>query len=142
MALDVRNPGVPAALSAAALFGLATPVAKLLLVDTSPWLLAGLLYTASGLALLAWRLVRGGEPVRLGHKDLLPLAGAVFFGGMLGPLLLMVGLTSMPATGASLLLNAEGLFTALVAWFVFRENADARVVAGFVAIALGALVLA
>src|SRR3546814_19002702 len=56
-------------------------------------------------------------------------------------LLLMLGLTGMPASGASLLLNAEGVFTALLAWFVFKENFDRRIALGMVAIVAGALVL-
>jgi len=32
----------------------------------------------------------------------------------------MLGLTRMPASGASLLLNAESVFTAVLAWFVFK----------------------
>ena len=70
-----------------------------------------------------------------------PLAGAVLFGGMAGPVLLMLGLSSMPASGASLLLNAEGLFTALIAWVVFREATDRRIIAGFALIAVGAVVV-
>jgi drug/metabolite transporter (DMT)-like permease len=53
----------------------------------------------------------------------------------------MVGLVNMPASGASLLLNAEGVFTALLAWFVFRENVDRRIALGMFAIVAGALVL-
>ncbi|WP_036920990.1 DMT family transporter [Propionicicella superfundia] len=133
--------GALAGLGSAVLFGAGAPVAKLLLGDISPWLLAGLLYTASGLALFAWRLVRRSPRVHLARADIPPLAGAIVFGGVLGPVLLMLGLSAMPASGASLLLNAEGVFTALIAWVVFREATDRRVVAGFALIALGAVVL-
>lgn len=47
----------------------------------------------------------------------------------------------MPASGASLLLNAEAVFTATLAWFVFRENFDRRIALGMVAIVAGAVVL-
>src|SRR3546814_17288744 len=53
----------------------------------------------------------------------------------------MLGLTGMPASGASLLLNAEGVFTALLAWFAFKENFDRRIALGMVAIVAGAVVL-
>ncbi|MBA3020217.1 DMT family transporter [Propionicimonas sp.] len=135
-----RN-GALAGLAAAALFGAGTPVAKLLLGQVGPWLLAGLLYTAAGLALFGWRLVRRSPRVHLAKPQLPWLIGVVFFGGLAGPLLLMFGLASMPASGASLLLNAEALFTALIAWLVFREATDRRIVAGFVLIAAGAVVL-
>ena len=72
---------------------------------------------------------------------LLPLGGAIFFGGIAGPVLLMLGLAGMPASGASLLLNAEGAFTAVLAWFVFRENFDRRIALGMIAIVAGAVVL-
>jgi drug/metabolite transporter (DMT)-like permease len=138
---SLRNPGVQAALLAALLFGAGTPVAKLLLVDAGPWMLAGLLYLGSGVGLGLYRLIRRSPSVRLARRELLPLAGAVFFGGLVGPVLLMFGLLGMPASGASLLLNAEGVATALLAWFVFRENVDRRVALGMAAIVAGAVVL-
>lgn len=130
-----------AALGSALLFGAGTPLAKLLLADVSPWLLAGLLYTGSGLGLAAFRLASRAPRARLDAQGRLPLAGAVAFGGVLAPVLLMLGLTQLPSSGASLLLNAEGVATALLAWFVFRENVDARVALGMAAIVAGAVVL-
>jgi drug/metabolite transporter (DMT)-like permease len=49
----------------------------------------------------------------------------------------MSGLARTPASGASLLLNLEGVLTALLAWFVFRENFDRRVALGMAAIVAG-----
>jgi drug/metabolite transporter (DMT)-like permease len=60
---------------------------------------------------------------------------------VVGPLLLMAGLSGMPASGASLLLNAEGVFTAVLAWLAFRENFDRRIALGMALIACGAVVL-
>lgn len=140
-ATALTHPGVRAALLAAVLFGAATPLAKLLLGDVSPWLLAGLLYCGSGLGLTVWRVARRAPRVRLARRDWAPLAGGVLFGGMIAPVLLMVGLSGMPASGASLLLNAEGVFTAVLAWVVFRENVDRRILLGMVAIVAGALML-
>ena len=134
--------GVGAALGAALLFGTGTPLAKLLLVDTSPWLLAGLLYLGSGLGLTLWRLLRRSQRrARLARGEWPWLAGAVLTGGVIGPVLLMWGLAGMPASGAALLLNAEGVFTAAIAWVVFRENVDRRIFIGMVAIVAGAVVL-
>lgn len=135
------HPGVAAALAAAALFGAGTPMAKQLLGTVDPWLLAGLLYLGSGAGLALWRLLSRAEPVELPADQRGWLAGAVVAGGVLGPLLLMFGLSRMPASGASLLLNAEGVFTALLAWFVFKENFDRRIALGMLAIVAGALVL-
>ena len=69
------------------------------------------------------------------------LIAAILSGGVVAPVLLMTGLASMPASGASSLLNAEGVFTALLAWFAFKENFDRRIALGMVAIVAGALVL-
>src|SRR6266850_445276 len=135
------NRGVPAALAAALLFGASTPLAKLLLGETSPWLLAGLLYLGSGLGLALLRIVLKEEPAGLAPGEARWLAGAVLSGGVLGPVLLMWGLSGMPASGAALLLNAEAVFTALIAWFVFRENFDRRIALGMALIVAGAVVL-
>ena len=137
----LRQPGVMSALLAALLFGAGTPLAKLLLESVSPWLLAGLLYLGSGVGLTLYRRVRRAPAVRLPRNEVPWLLGAIGAGGVVGPVLLMLGLTGMPASGASLLLNAEGVFTALLAWFVFKENFDRRIALGMVAIVAGALVL-
>lgn len=141
-ARGLRNPGVRAALAAAVLFGASAPLAKELLGETSPWLLAGLLYVGAGLGTAAWRAVRRAPRVRLPRADVPWLVGAVLAGGVAGPVLLMAGLAAMPASGASLLLNAEGVLTAVLAWVVFREPTDRRVVLGMVAIVAGAVVIA
>jgi drug/metabolite transporter (DMT)-like permease len=125
----VRNRGVQAALLAALLFGTGTRIAKLLLGDVSPWLLAGLLYCGSGLGLGLIRLIRHTPAERLQRHELPPLV------------LLMLGLSNMPASGASLLLNAEGVFTAVLAWWVFKENFDRRIALGMLAIVAGAVIL-
>lgn len=135
------NRGVLAALGAAALFGAGTPVAKMLLAQVSPWLLAGVLYLCSGGGLLVYRVLTRAPAVELRRSELGWLAGAVLAGGLLGPLLLMTGLAGMAAADASLLLNAEGVVTALLAWFVFKENFDRRIALGMAAIVAGALVL-
>jgi drug/metabolite transporter (DMT)-like permease len=135
------NGGVVAAIGAALLFGAGTPLAKLLLGSVGPWMLAGLFYLGSGLGLTLYRMAVKAAPVKLAQGEALWLGGATLAGGVVGPLLLMAGLSGMPASGASLLLNAEGVFTAVLAWVVFRENFDRRVALGMALIAAGALVL-
>lgn len=140
----MRLNGVGMALLAAALFGASTPLAKGLLQDTSPQLLAGLLYLGSGLGLfLVWK-VRQGRTRReasLSRRDVPWLVGAIALGGVLGPLLLMYGLLQAPASSASLLLNLEGVFTSLIAWAVFREHVPLRIALGMVAIVAGGALL-
>lgn len=136
-----RERGVLAALGAALLFGAGTPAAKLLLGPVSPWLLAGLLYLGSGLGLALIRACRSNEPVQFQSGEIKWLIAATVTGGMIAPALLMWGLSRMAASGVSLLLNAEGVFTALLAWFVFRENFDRRIALGMAFIVAGAVVL-
>ena len=136
--------GVGAALLAALLFGLSTPLAKLLLTGVPPVLLAGLLYLGSGIGLTALRSTRrrrGDQGPPLAAADIPWLAGAVLLGGVAGPVLLMTGLRTTPASTTALLLNLEGVFTALLAWFVFRENFDRRVALGMGLIVAGGAVL-
>jgi drug/metabolite transporter (DMT)-like permease len=133
------------ALTAAALFGLSTPIAKVLIGTVDPWLLAGLLYLGSGLGLAGLRLAlsrrRAVAEAPLSRREAPWLAGAVLLGGVVGPLLLMIGLSRTGAAAASLLLTLEGAATALIAWFAFRENFDRRIAAGMVLIVAGAALL-
>jgi drug/metabolite transporter (DMT)-like permease len=129
---------VLAALAAALLFGAGTPLAKQLLGHASPWLLAALLYLGSGLGLAVTRTIVRAPRVQVAAGDGWWLAGAIVSGGVIGPVLLMLGLASLPASSASLLLNAEAVFTALLAWIAFRENVDARIALGFACIVAGA----
>lgn len=137
------NPSVFYALAAAALFGASTPLAKMLGADTPPILLAGLLYLGSGLGLALVRLVRdhGWQRSGLTAQEWPWLIGAIVFGGVLAPVALMFGLTRTAAATASLMLNLESVLTAVLAWVVFKENADRRIVIGMLAIVLGGIVL-
>ena len=143
-----RKIGISSALAAAALFGVSTPLAKNLLDAIDPVLLAGLFYLGSGVGLFCWLVgasrlgwLRVAESNHLAGQDILWLSGAVLAGGLIGPLLLMTGLSTTPATSAALLLNLEGVFTALLAWFVFRENFDRRIFLGMLLIVGGGGVL-
>ncbi|MDP3507169.1 MAG: EamA family transporter [Candidatus Melainabacteria bacterium] len=143
--------GVVCALFAALLFGTTTPFAKGLLNEISPVLLAGLFYLGSGIGLGIYLLttelaaqITGQEKnseASLQKTDLPWLAGAILFGGIIAPVLLMLGLSTIRASSASLFLNLEGVFTALIAWFVFHENFDKRIFLGMLAIVLGGIIL-
>lgn len=144
MMADTRIPaGAGVALLAAALFGASTPLSKLLVGEVRPVLLAGLLYLGSGIGLSLVILFRGKgrTEARLTRRDAPWLGGAALFGGVMGPVLLMVGLQRTPGSSASLLLNLECVFTALLAWFVFHENFDRRIALGMVLIAAGGGIL-
>lgn len=140
-------PGAPLALLSAALFGASTPLAKLLLGGgADPWLLAGLLYLGSGIGLGAVHIARNlfGIPAAeapLRRSDLPWLGMVILSGGVVGPLLLMLGLARTPASSSALLLNLEGLATMVIAWVAFRENVDRRLLLGALAILGGAMLL-
>jgi drug/metabolite transporter (DMT)-like permease len=130
-------------------FGASTPFAKLLVGQIPPIILAGLLYLGSGIGLLSWLLLRrrfidrraGKSESLLTRRDLPWLAGAIAVGGVLGPLLLMYGLTLTTASTSSLLLNMEGVFTPLLAWLVFHENYDVRILIGMLLIITAGVLL-
>lgn len=131
------------ALLAAALFGASTPFAKVLVGEDSPVVVAGLLYLGSGIGLTLIRFFRdrGWQSPNLTIAEWPWLLGAIFFGGVLGPIALLIGLGHTTGSIASLLLNLEAVLTAVIAWVVFRESADKHIVLGMVAIVLGGIVL-
>jgi drug/metabolite transporter (DMT)-like permease len=138
--------GIMLALLSAVLFGASTPFAKLLLGVVDPWMMAGVLYLGAGLGLAGVHFARrliglGAVEAPLRRSDSPWLALVVLTGGVLGPLLLMVGLARTDAAGASLLLNLEGLATMGIAWLVFREHVDRRLLLGAFAILAGAVLL-
>jgi drug/metabolite transporter (DMT)-like permease len=145
--MTAPNSWAGVALASAALFGASTPLAKLLLGEgVDPGLLAGLFYLGSGAGLSVVHLGRrsvglSAAEAPLRRADLPWLALVVLAGGVAGPLLLMLGLASTPASSAALLLNVEGLATMAIAWVVFGENVDRRLLLGAFAILAGAVVL-
>src|SRR5262245_13188087 len=104
----MRRTGIIDALLAAVLFGLSAPIAKILVGDLPPQLLAGILYLGSGIGLTVLAFFRSripGSYAALQSVDIPFLAGAIVFGGIAAPVLLMMGLARTPASSASLLLN-------------------------------------
>ena len=145
--MAVRRSAITYALFSAALFGASTPLAKLLLGEVRPLLLAAILYLGSGLGLLLWialrRLWSGAAPRPfLAGADYLWLAAAIASGGVIAPVLLVFGLVTTNGATASLLLNLEAVLTAVIAWVAFRENVDRRVFLGMLAIVAGGVLLA
>jgi drug/metabolite transporter (DMT)-like permease len=139
---------VLAALASAALFGISTPAAKALLGVVHPVILAGLFYCGAGIGIALLRALAGpvlnasaARQQPLGRQDYPWLAGAIALGGVAGPVLLMLGLSSTPAATASLLLTLEGAATALLAWFVFHENFDRRIAFGMTCLVAGAAIV-
>jgi len=114
----------------AVLFGISPPLSKLLIRNISPIGLAGLLYLGAFLGLTVYtigtnsfRRKKEGQDPPLNKRDLGWLAGAIIAGGILSPICLLLGLSKISGYSASLLLNLEGAATALIAVFIFKENA-------------------
>lgn len=108
--------------------------------------MAGLLYLGAGLGLASFYYLRRAFGVRaaeasLRRADLKWLVLVIVAGGIVGPLLLMLGLAKTQAAGASLLLNLEGLATMAIAWLVYREYVDRRLLLGAFAILFGAAII-
>jgi drug/metabolite transporter (DMT)-like permease len=140
-------PGAPLAILSAVLFGASTPFAKALLGDgVDPWLLAGVLYLGSGIGLSVVHIGRrviglGAAEAPLRRADLPWLGLVVLSGGVIGPVLLMIGLSTTSASSTALLLNLEGLGTMAIGWLAFHENVDRPLLVGAAAILAGAVVL-
>ena len=144
MRADVK--GAAAALGAAVLFGLSAPLAKLLLADTRPLCLAGLLYLGAGVGLVLLPIVfprlrsRSSEtPLR--RADIGMLVSIIAAGGVLGPLLMLTGLSRVSGLVGSLALNLEAPFTILLAVLVFREHLSLRAAGAAAVILLGVAIL-
>ena len=126
--------------AAALLFGASIPVASQLAGEMGPFVLAGLLYLGAGLAAVPQALRT--PPTLAGlRRGWGRLTLAVVFGGLVGPLLLVLGLARTSAASASLLLNLELPLTVLLAGWVFREHLGSRVVAGALLVTGAAAVL-
>src|SRR5262249_48613829 len=120
-------PGVPLALASAVLFGATAPFAKLLVLSSDPQLLAGLLYFGAGVGLAICQGARSVVGVIVAEAPLRSadapwMIAIVALGGVMAPLLLLLGLAVTSGASGSLLLNLEGLATMAIARVVFREN--------------------
>ncbi len=109
-------------LLSAALFGASTPASKPLLASLSPLLISGLLYVGAALAVAPWALRELSPLRRIDRSNGLRLGGAVVFGGVVGPVLLLTGLAMAPAASVALWLNLETVATAVLARVFFKEN--------------------
>jgi len=140
--------GTACAVCASLLIGVNPAISKVILSQVQPWMLAGLFYLGAGLGLATIYLLRrklarhtSKQTNSVQGKDWSWLGISTLAGGIIAPVLLMFGLVNSPASSASLLLSLEGVFTALIGWFVFRERLDWRIVSGMAAIVAGSMVL-
>lgn len=112
------------AVMAAALFGAATPASKALLRNITEFQLAGLLYLGAALGVLAVLLKQKSwrPPWHMNRRNKRLLFGAVLFGGVLGPVLLLFGLALASAASVSMWLNIEMVATAVLGRIIFHDH--------------------
>jgi len=119
-------------LLAGLLFGIATPLSKIILSQLNSFQLAGLLYLGTGLAFLPYiiknRKIEFKALRKTGRKWY--LGGVILCGGILGPLFLMIGLKAANAMSVSIWLNMELVATAILGILFFRDNLDRYSVIG------------
>lgn len=132
------------ALLAALFFGCIAPGAKLLIKDIPPQSLAGLLYFSAGLGLVFVLILK--KELKQSVSMFQPsnrkwLAAAILFGGILGPAFLTYGMIRISGATASLLLNLESVLTSLIAWTIFKEHFEKKIVWGMLFIVAGCLIL-
>ncbi|MEW5936783.1 MAG: DMT family transporter [Candidatus Thermoplasmatota archaeon] len=142
----VRSMATLMAVAAAVLFGASAPLAKALLEEVDPVMLAGLLYLGSGLGMaLTMAAQRVGGRITseapLKRADAPWLVSALLVGGVAAPIILMLGLDTTPSSTAALLLNFEAVGTVLVARLMFGEAVGARVWAALALVTCGSIVL-
>lgn len=119
--------GLMSALIAALLFGAAAPLSKGLADAVAPLQLAGIMYLGAAIFALPFA-VKGGlrKPWSLGRTAVVRLGASLFFGGLLGPVLLLAGLKLASAGSVSMYLNLEMIFTTALACLVFKEHLGRR----------------
>ena len=133
-------------LVAGTMFGLCVPFSKALIGGFDPIMMAGLLYAGATLGTGTWFLLRRGTsvrpvPARMERSDVLYLMGSTVFGAIAAPILLMVGLKWTAGSDASLLLNLEGVATAVIAVMFFRDRGGHRLWLALAAMTVASTIL-
>lgn len=142
--MNISSSPIVIALLSAFLFGLSTPLFKFFVGVIPAQMMAALLYLGSAVGMTLIAALRSGLKIRrskLSTREWLWFTAAMIFGGIAAPVALLLGLKGVPAASASLLLNLEGVFTALLAWFAFKENFDRRIAVGMAFIVASGLIL-
>lgn len=123
-----RKTSILTAFLAALLFGAAAPLGKPLLAFLNDFQMAGLLYlgAALGVSVILLKEKSFHWPWQIRRQDLVKLSGAILFGGILGPVLLLAGLRIAAAGSVSLWLNMEVVATAALGYVFFKDHLTAK----------------
>jgi len=124
------------AVASALLFGTSATLNKIALENVHPTVVAGMIYFVGGVFLFGIHFSPLSKKIlalfespeiesKITAKDFRTLAFVILCGSVVAPLLLLNGLNQTTAINTSLLLNAESLFTALIA-FVFLSERGAK----------------
>lgn len=121
----MKKTAIIAGLLSGLLFGIATPFSKLLLTNLNSFQLAGLLYIGAGIAMIP-SIMKTGSQIKLlfNRTNLIRTLGIILFGGLLGPLLLLIGLRAADAASVSIWLNMELVATAILGVLIFKDSLD------------------
>ncbi len=121
----MKKTAIIAGLLSGLLFGIATPFSKLLLTNLNSFQLAGLLYIGAGIAMIP-SIIKTGSQIKLlfNKTNLIRTLGIILFGGLLGPLLLLIGLRAADAASVSIWLNMELVATAILGVLIFKDSLD------------------
>jgi len=129
----MKRTALLAGLLSGLLFGIATPFSKLLLTDLNSFQSAGLLYVGAGVAMIP-AIIKKGSQIKLlfNRNNLIRTLGIILFGGLFGPLLLMMGLRAADAASVSIWLNMELVATAILGVLLFKDSLDKFTLIGVV----------
>ena len=144
--------GYVAAVVSAILFGVSSTLNKIALENVNPTVIAGTIYFVAGVFLFAihlsplckkilTKLDSSKTETKITNKDYKTLAFVIICGSIIAPLLLLNGLSQTTAINASLLLNAESLFTVVIAFIFLNERCAKREYIGILMLLVGVIFL-
>ena len=142
---DKKLKSIGYAILAALLYGISSPVSKLLLVEIPPTLMASLLYLGAGLGMLGINLFQvmmkhEKKEAKMTVKELPYIIGMILL-DIAAPILLMFGLTLTTSSNASLLNNFEIVATTIIAMLIFKETIGKRMWLAIILITLSSILL-
>jgi drug/metabolite transporter (DMT)-like permease len=142
--------GYVSAVVSAILFGASSAFNKIALENVNPTAVAGMIYLVAGVFLfllhltplcrkILTKLDSAETETKMTTRDFRVLAFVVLCGSILAPLLLLNGLNITTAVNASLLLNAESLFTVLIAYAFLNERCARKEYIGIFMLLVGVI---
>jgi drug/metabolite transporter (DMT)-like permease len=140
-----QNSAIIYAILAAAFYALSSPISKILLVNISEIILAGLLYLGAGLGMFIIvsfqkKFLKASSEVSLDRSELKYIIAMVIL-DILAPILLLIGLKTTAASNVSLLNNFEIVATTLIAGLIFKEKVSKKLGLGIILVTFSTIIL-